>query len=459
VLGAGLAFPNKFVRLLRLAGANRKAMTDDAALLRRYLDGSEEAFAELVRCHIGAVYGTALRVVAGDAHLANDVTQKVFTGLARKASSLADRTVLVGWLYLSTQYEAAKAVRSEQRWRNREQKAQVMNEILGQGAPEPDWTALRPVLDQAMRDLKEGDRDALLLRFFQSRTLAEVGEGLGLSENAARMRVDRALDKLHSVLVRRGIKSTATALGAALAGQLTTAAPATLAASVTSVALAGAASGAGATIFFMGLTKIQIGIAATLVVVGGSTLWSEHQTGVALRAENTALVAQVVEISHLKAESRHLDTNGQKAEALRREASAFASLREEEAQLKGAIEREEAARKAKAAADAQQRSKPVMQGPDAGPEPVNRVQPKYPDEMKVLGIPGEVLVELVVIGDGSVKDVKASKATNEAFAAAAIAAVEKWKFKPGQKGGRAVNTRIAVPIVFALDQKGVADWF
>ena len=208
-------------------------MTDDAVLIRQYLDGSQDAFATLVKCHIGAVYGTALRLVAGDAHLADDVTQKVFTGLARKAASLTDRPVLVGWLYLSTQYEAAKAVRSEQRWRNREQKAQVMNKILEQGAPEPDWTALRPVIDSAMRDLKAGDRDALLLRFFQARTLAEVGEVLGLSENAARMRVDRALDKLRSLLVRRGINSTATALGAVLAGQVATAAPATLAASVT----------------------------------------------------------------------------------------------------------------------------------------------------------------------------------------------------------------------------------
>ena len=437
-------------------------MTDDAALIRRYLDGSEAAFAELVRCHIGAVYGTALRIVAGDAYLANDVTQKVFTGLARKASSLADRPVLVGWLYLSTHYEAAKAVRAEQRWRNREQRAQVMNEIENQGAPEPDWTALRPVLDQAMRDLKEGDRDALLLRFFQSHTLAEVGEVLGLSENAARMRVDRALDKLHSLLVRRGIKSTATALSAVLAGQLATAAPATLAATVTSAALTGAATSAGATAIFMGMTKLQIGIAAALVVAGGSTLWSERQTESKLRAGNTALIDQTTQASSLKVENTRLEADVPKIAAMRREANTLDALRAEEAQLKQAIEKATSARNAQSASRSQTTDgKPIysLGQLDEKPTAVLRVQPKYPNDMKVIGMQGEALVEFVVGADGEVHDVEVSKATNEAFAAAAKASAEKWKFKSGQKAGLPVNTRLAQPFVFSINNDGTTDWF
>jgi len=439
-----------------------EAMTDDTALIRRYLLGSEAAFAELVRHHIGAVYGTALRVVAGDAHLANDVTQKVFTSLARKASTLAERPVLVGWLYLSTHYEAAKAVRSEQRWRNREQKAQVMNEILEQGAPEPDWTALRPVLDSAMRDLKEGDRDALLLRFFQSHTLAEVGAVLGLSEDAARMRVDRALDKLHSQLVRRGIKSTATALGAVLAGQVATAAPACLAATVTSVALAGATSAGGATIVFMGMTKLQIGMATALAVAGGSTLWSEHQTGANLRAENAALVAETTEISRIETENMQLAAATQKAEALRREAAALAALRNEEGRLKKTLERDEAARQAQAArlsttADGQ----PILSVKelDVQPKPILRVRPKYPADLKVLGMEGEALVTFVVGADGHVREVEVDRATNDAFGEAATKALEQWKFKPAQKGGFAVNCRVSIPLVFSIDKKGSVDWF
>ena len=441
-------------------------MTDDAALIRQYLDGSQDAFAALVECHIGAVYGTALRLVAGDAHLADDVTQKVFTGLARKAASLSDRPVLVGWLYLSAQYEAAKAVRSEQRWRNREQKALAMNGILEQGAPEPDWAALRPVIDAAMRDLKEGDRDALLLRFFQARTLAEVGEVLGLSENAARMRVDRALDKLHGVLVRRGINSTATALGAVLAGQVATAAPATLAASVTSVALAGASVGGGATLIFMGMTKIQLGMAAALVVAGGSALWSERQTELSLRAENSALVEQTVETLRIKAENAQLATDAQKADALRREASTLSALRIEELRLQEANARETAARNARMASRAGQRStmadgQPVyqMNELDEKPKAVYRAQPKYPAELKVLGMEGKALVGFVVSADGAVREVEVEDATNDAFGEAAKKALEQWKFKAAQKGGAAVNCRIAQPFVFSIASVGNTDWF
>ena len=447
-------------------------MTDDAALLRRYLDGSEAAFAELVHCHIGAVYGTALRIVAGDTHLANDVTQKVFTGLARKASSLVDRPVLVGWLYLSTQYEAAKAVRSEQRWRNREQKAQIMNEILEQGAPEPDWTALRPVLDQAMRDLKEGDRDALLLRFFQSRTLAEVGEMLGLSENAARMRVDRALDKLHGQLVRRGIKSTATALGVVLAGQLATAAPSTLAATVTSVALAGATSAAGAAIVFMGMTKIQIGIAATLVVAGGSTLWSEYQTENRLQAENSVLIQQSAECLGLKMENTRLEANTLAEESLHQQASAAEPLRAEEARLRKEIQKIVTARNGQSLAGRQVPAAPMPRASkssttvdgqriyrlselDERPVPTEQHDPNFPEGLKM---EGSATVSCVIRPDGTTSELEVEQASSDVFGEATKKALEKWKFKPAIKAGQPVNSRVTVPFKVGLNQQTVQEW-
>jgi TonB family protein len=280
------------------------------------------------------------------------------------------------------------------------------------------------------------------------------------------MRVDRALDKLHSLLARRGIKSTATALGAVLAGQVATAAPASLAASVTSVALAGAASGTGAVVIFMGMTKLQISVAAALVVAGGSTLWSEHQTRSNLRAENAALVDQTAEISHLKIENTQLDADAQKAEALRREAGALAALRVEAAQLKKSIERGEAARKAQADARAAKFSRTAdgqslyaMKDLDEKPKAVYRAQPKYPAELKVLGMEGEALMCFVVGADGAVREVEIENATNEAFGVAAKKALEQWKFKPGQKDGVTVNTRIAQPFVFSIATDDNTDWF
>ncbi len=108
-----------------------------------------------------------------------------------------------------------------------------------------EWERIRPVLDSLMLELKQADREALLLRFFQRRSLAEVGNKLGLSENAARMRVDRALERLRDGLTRRGIGSSAAALALVLAHEAVAAAPVGLAASITASASAAAAVGNG----------------------------------------------------------------------------------------------------------------------------------------------------------------------------------------------------------------------
>ena len=165
-------------------------MKDDATLLRSYArDRSESDFAELVRRHVNLVYSAALRQVNGGTHLAQDVTQSVFTDLARKALSLASHRVLAGWLFTSTRFAAAKLLRGEQRRRLREQEAQSMQE---NSASDPtaslDWDRVRPVLDDALAELGERDRDAILLRYLEGRDFAQVGEKLSLSDNAARMR-------------------------------------------------------------------------------------------------------------------------------------------------------------------------------------------------------------------------------------------------------------------------------
>ena len=212
-------------------------MKSDGDLLRDYAEThSEDAFAELVRRHLDLVYSTALRQVNGDVPLAQDVAQTVFADLARKVGSLSGRSVLTGWLYTSTHFAAAKAVRTERRRQAHEQEAQAMRELLHDPALDPDWDRLRPILDAAMLELQEADREAVLLRYFERRPHAEIGAKLGVSENTARMRVERALEKLRAHLAGRGVTTTAAALSTAISTNAVQAAPISLGATITTAA-------------------------------------------------------------------------------------------------------------------------------------------------------------------------------------------------------------------------------
>jgi RNA polymerase sigma factor (sigma-70 family) len=214
-------------------------MNEDAILLRRFVeDHAEDAFTEIVQRHLPMVHATALRRVGGDAHLAQDVTQTVFIALARKASSLRGHGSLAGWLYISTHRATAEVVRREQRRKQREASAHSMNLASLSDDPPVDLASLRPLLDDALVGLKADDREAVVLRFFAQRSFAEIGAALRITEEAARKRVNRALDQLQATLSRRGITSTVTALGSALTAAGITTAPATLVSEVAAVALA-----------------------------------------------------------------------------------------------------------------------------------------------------------------------------------------------------------------------------
>ena len=275
-------------------GCYKLNMTPDSELLSRYArTHSEDAFAELVGRHVNLVYSAALRQVNGDAHLAQDVAQTVFTDLARKAVSLSRRDSLTGWLYTSAHFAAAKIARTEDRRRDREEK--FMREPIHETAPEADWEKLQPALDDAMHELKEVDREAILLRYFENRPFVEIGEKFGLNENAARMRVDRALEKLRDILTKRGVTTAAT-LASVISANAVQLAPAGLAATLASASLAGAGTGTLTLLKIMTLTKLKLGLSA-LVVAGATTaLVIQYQAREKLRAENESLHQQIVQL-------------------------------------------------------------------------------------------------------------------------------------------------------------------
>jgi len=267
------------------------------------------------------------------------VAQVVFTALARKAPALAERPVLGGWLYRTTQFAAIDAVRAESRRRAREAEANTMHELTTNPCAEPDWEKLRPVLDQTMGELNDDDRDAVWLRFFEGRSFAEVGARLRLTENAARMRVERALDKLHGLLARRGVTSTEAALAVALANQAGVAAPAGLAASVTGAVLAGTAAGAGGWVAtFMTISKLQVAIASAVAAAFATAYVLQGKTNAALRGEIAAFQGQQASVAALRAENQQLADTAAEVEMLRHDDVELKQLAERAAEIKKANE-------------------------------------------------------------------------------------------------------------------------
>ena len=173
-----------------------------------------------------------------------------------------------------------------------------MNEI--NAPPAHDWEQIRPLLDEALDRLGQADRDALMLRFFEQSSLAEVGRRLGLTEDATRKRVNRALDKLRTILVRRGLITTAAILSAVISTHAVQLAPAGLAAKLASASLASAAKATGITfaiLKIMSLTKAQISVGATAVALLTASLIIQHQSQIALRQENDTLRRQLAQLN------------------------------------------------------------------------------------------------------------------------------------------------------------------
>ncbi len=245
-------------------------MSPDCDLLRQYAEQQDEAaFAEVVRRNVDLVYSVALRQLAGDTHLAQDVTQAVFLDLVRKARPLSRRATLAGWLHTSARLAAWKAVRGEQRRRAREQESLVMNETPT--TAELNWEQLQPLLDEGVGQLDETDRDAIVLRFFEGKSHREVGTALGLSENSANKRIERALEKLRGYFARRGVTVPAAVLAAEVSANSVRAAPAGLAAEVARTSLAGAGTATVGSavllaIFMNTKTKVMLGLAAVLIL-------------------------------------------------------------------------------------------------------------------------------------------------------------------------------------------------
>ncbi len=316
---------------------NRLKMTDSQTLVLEYVrTGSEPAFRELVARYVDLVYSSALRLVGGDAQLAEDVSQTVFLNLARKAHRLPREVTLGGWLHRDACYAARTLMRGERRRQQRERQAMAMSAL--EDHSDSNLTQLAPLLDDAIEELRAEDRAAIVLRFFEQRDFRSIGQALGSNEEAARKRVTRAVEKLHGLLKVRGVSLSAAALGTALATQTITAAPGGLAASLAGSALAGAATGVGFSstlIKLATMTKIQASVLGTVVLIGAAaTVVVQHQAQAALREQAESLRQQSAELARQQGENERLvglaHTGGPRANTL----GDLASLRSEVASLR-----------------------------------------------------------------------------------------------------------------------------
>lgn len=268
--------------------------TDPQLLARFQRDQTEDAFAELVRRHINLVHTAALRQVRSS-QLAEEVAQSVFTDLARDAQKLKPDTILTAWLYQVTRRTAIDVVRRETRRHWREQMA---SELHAMNATTADWTHIAPLLDEAVSALDATDRTAVLLRYFESKSLREVGSALGTSDDAAQKRITRAVERLRIFLTKRGVAVGASSLMLAISANAVQAAPVGLALTISTAAiLAGTTLTATitaqttlTTMNWLNLKSLTVIIAAALASGGGIYLIQQH-TADQLRTENQKLSA------------------------------------------------------------------------------------------------------------------------------------------------------------------------
>ncbi len=284
-------------------------MSSDSQLLQDYAQNkSQDAFTELVQRHLNLVYSAAFRQVRSS-QLAEEISQSVFTDLARAADKLKPG-ILTAWLYQVTRRTAIDVIRRESRRQARERLAVEMAAMNTAS----DWIQIEPLLDEAMDALDETDRAAILLRYFENKSLREVGQTLGTSDDAAQKRVSRAVDRLREFLSRRGIAVGAAGLVAVVSVNAVHAAPAGLAVTISAAAvLTGATiqtSTAIAATKVIAMTTLQKAlIGTTIAIVAGAGIYESRQSLHmreqidSLRQQQAPLAAQIQQLKQERDEA------------------------------------------------------------------------------------------------------------------------------------------------------------
>lgn len=271
-------------------------MQDDLLLTQYDQNGSEAAFSQIVARHQTLVYGTCRRELGSEV-LAEDAAQVVFLLLARNARKLRMRQSLAGWLYQTAVFVSKNARKQEARRLRKEEAA--MQEVINQQAmPEPAWISIEPLLNGALSSLKPADREAVLLRFLEGHTLTETGVLLGVSEDAARMRCARAVEKMRGYLKSHGVPVS----GVILVGLLADEAARPAGAAITQGTITAITTGPTPSVLLlskgvshtMKIAQLKIVSLAAMLLIGGSV--------------SVSTLAHAISQKHLPPPQKHLAT-------------------------------------------------------------------------------------------------------------------------------------------------------
>ena len=272
---------------------------------------SQSAFAKLVEAYGGLVYASALRRTASP-QMAEEVSQDVFTLIAKKAAHLHQHPSFVGWLFVTTRRRAQEALRSERRNRDRLKRLETMT---NDAAPTPN-EGTTPWLDEALDQLKSGDRDILLWHYVEERSYEDISQKLGKTSVACRKRASRALEKLSAVLEKQGFAVPAVALGSALFAQLGEAAPAAVSSTLEKCATSSIASGtaASSTVILATMKLKSVLTTAVLAILPFAVPWVAgvsmsvgvmHLSGPAIHLGPESIVMDVAEHKATRAAKDH----------------------------------------------------------------------------------------------------------------------------------------------------------
>lgn len=194
----------------------------DSELLANFVSHrDEDSFEALVDKYLPLVLGVAIRRT-GSRAIAEEIAQNVFTLLAQKARRLRSHPTIGGWLMKTTAFESMRANEKEQTRRRNMNEFQDELRVPTVDLPGSDveWKEAKAILDEALSSLSDGDRDVIVMRFYEDKSFKAIAQIVGRSDDACQKRVTRALERLHKAMRRRGAVIPLAALGTGLTAEL-----------------------------------------------------------------------------------------------------------------------------------------------------------------------------------------------------------------------------------------------